>query len=68
MFRCTSPLLWRYTKNPAEILGIDALVGTLEVGKSADVVLWKGDPMHEIDAKPAMVFVEGKCAVGGGQA
>lgn len=55
------------TKNPAEILGIDALVGTLEVGKSADVVLWKGDPMHEIDAKPAMVFVEGKCAVGGGK-
>ena len=32
------------TINPAEILGIDHLVGSIEVGKAADLVLWSGDP------------------------
>ncbi|MFQ5568466.1 MAG: amidohydrolase [Rhodothermales bacterium] len=32
------------TANPAWVLGIDDRVGTLEVGKHADVVLWSGDP------------------------
>jgi imidazolonepropionase-like amidohydrolase len=32
------------TANPAWVLGIDSLVGTLEPGKVADVVLWSGDP------------------------
>lgn len=55
------------TKNPAEILGVDALVGTLEAGKHADLVLWSGDPMHDIDAKPRLVFVEGDLVYGGVQ-
>jgi imidazolonepropionase-like amidohydrolase len=32
------------TANPAWVLGIDSLTGTLEPGKAADVVLWSGDP------------------------
>jgi imidazolonepropionase-like amidohydrolase len=32
------------TINPAHALGLDAKVGSLEVGKNADVVLWNGDP------------------------
>jgi imidazolonepropionase-like amidohydrolase len=32
------------TANPAWALGIDSLTGTLEPGKTADVVLWSGDP------------------------
>jgi len=32
------------TANPAWVLGIDSLVGTLEPGKVADVVLWSRDP------------------------
>jgi imidazolonepropionase-like amidohydrolase len=32
------------TANPAWALGIDSLVGALEPGKMADVVLWSGDP------------------------
>jgi len=32
------------TANPAAVLGIDSLTGTLEPGKSADVVVWSGDP------------------------
>jgi imidazolonepropionase-like amidohydrolase len=32
------------TANAAWILGLDSIVGTLEPGKMADVVLWSGDP------------------------
>jgi len=34
------------TINPAKQLRIDARVGSLEVGKDADVVLWNGDPLE----------------------
>lgn len=30
------------SQNPAKSLGIDAMTGTLEAGKDADVVLWSG--------------------------
>lgn len=33
------------TLNPAEVLGLDARIGSIEVGKDADVVLWEGDPL-----------------------
>ena len=32
------------TANPAWVLGIDDVTGTLEAGKRADVVLWSGSP------------------------
>ncbi len=32
------------TANPAWVLGIDSVTGTLEVGKRADVVMWSGSP------------------------
>lgn len=33
------------TINPAEVLGLGDRLGTLEVGKDADLVLWDGDPL-----------------------
>jgi imidazolonepropionase-like amidohydrolase len=33
------------TANPAWALGLSDRIGTLEVGKNADVVLWSGDPL-----------------------
>jgi len=33
------------TMNPAKILGIDHLTGSLEQGKQADFVIWNGHPM-----------------------
>ena len=33
-----------FTANAAWVLGIDSVVGTLEPGKMADLVLWSGDP------------------------
>ncbi|HXF96298.1 MAG TPA: amidohydrolase [Gemmatimonadales bacterium] len=46
------------TANPAWVLGIDSLVGTLEVGKVADVVLWSGDPFS-VYTKALQVYNEG---------
>jgi cytosine/adenosine deaminase-related metal-dependent hydrolase len=33
------------TANPAKQLGIDSRVGSLEVGKDGDFVIWSGDPL-----------------------
>ncbi|MDO4481539.1 MAG: amidohydrolase [Bacillota bacterium] len=34
------------TLNPARALGIETLVGSIEEGKDADIVLWSGDPLE----------------------
>ena len=47
------------TINPAEILGLDHRVGSLEVGKDGDVVLWDGDPL-EIMSRAHTVLIEGR--------
>jgi imidazolonepropionase-like amidohydrolase len=46
------------TINPAWALGIDDKVGSLEVGKNADVVLWTGNPFS-VYSKPEKVWVDG---------
>ncbi len=47
------------TINPAEMLGLDARVGSLEVGKDADIVIWDGDPL-EIMSRARTVLIEGR--------
>jgi imidazolonepropionase-like amidohydrolase len=46
------------TLNPAWALGVDALVGSLEVGKHADVVLWDKSPFSVL-SRAERVFIEG---------
>ncbi|MFH5799299.1 amidohydrolase [Haladaptatus sp. CMAA 1911] len=46
------------TRNPAEILGIEDRVGTLEEGTDADVVVWDGEPF-DIASDAEHVFVDG---------
>jgi len=46
------------TANPAWALGIDSLTGTLEPGKSADVVVWSGDPFS-VYSKAELVYNDG---------
>jgi imidazolonepropionase-like amidohydrolase len=46
------------TANPAWALGIDDKVGTLEVGKQADVVVWSGSPFS-VYSRPEKVFIDG---------
>ncbi len=47
------------TINPARILGLDGRVGSIEVGKDADLVLWSGDPL-DVMSRAEQVFVEGR--------
>ena len=46
------------TANPAWTLGIDSVVGTLEVGKMADVVVWSADPFS-VYAQALQVYNDG---------
>lgn len=46
------------TINPARQLGIDSRVGSLEVGKDADIAIFKGDPLS-IYAIPTQTIVDG---------
>jgi imidazolonepropionase-like amidohydrolase len=47
------------TINPARIWKMDGQVGSLEVGKTADVVVWTGDPL-ELSTWPTDVFIGGQ--------
>jgi imidazolonepropionase-like amidohydrolase len=46
------------TANPAWVLGIDSVTGTLETGKRADVVMWS--------ASPFSVYALAEVVIGGG--
>ncbi len=46
------------TLNPAKIYGIDTDLGTIEVGKIADIVVWDGDPL-EITTRVSDVVING---------
>jgi len=46
------------TINPARAMGVDGRVGSLAVGKDADVVLWSGDPL-DVMQRALRVFIGG---------
>ncbi len=48
------------TINPAQITGIDDRVGSIEVGKDADIVILKGNPLRDIDYRTVMTIIDGK--------
>jgi imidazolonepropionase-like amidohydrolase len=47
------------TINPARILGIDDMVGSLEVGKVANVVVWTGSPI-QLRSRVDTVIIKGE--------
>jgi imidazolonepropionase-like amidohydrolase len=46
------------TLTPAEILGVDKLVGSIDVGKQADLVIASGD-LLEISSRVEAVYIKG---------
>ncbi len=48
------------TINPAEVIGVADRVGSLEVGKDADVVIHKGNPMTDINATVLYTIIDGE--------
>ncbi len=47
------------TINPAEILGVNDRVGSLEEGKDADIIILKGNPLN-ISSQIVKVLIDGK--------
>ncbi len=47
------------TLNPAKLLHLDDRMGSLKVGKDADIVLWTANPLS-IEAKVEMTLVDGE--------
>ncbi|QMS85494.1 amidohydrolase [Candidatus Xianfuyuplasma coldseepsis] len=47
------------TLTSARLNGIDNRVGSLEVGKDADIVVWDG-PIFDLMTRPEMVFINGE--------
>ncbi|MBA3067316.1 MAG: amidohydrolase family protein [Hyphomonas sp.] len=45
------------TVNAADLLGLSAEIGTLEPGKSADLIAVKGDPLKDVKVLKAVEFV-----------
>jgi imidazolonepropionase-like amidohydrolase len=47
------------TLNPAKICGVDDRLGSIAVGKDADLVLWEGDPF-DARTRTAAVWIDGE--------
>lgn len=50
------------TKTPAQILGLDRQIGTLEAGKRADVLVWSGPPF-DAASRIVAVLIDGQIVV-----
>ncbi len=48
------------TINPAEIAGIADRVGSIEAGKDADIAIFKGNPLLDVDYETVMTIIDGK--------
>ncbi|PCJ81669.1 MAG: amidohydrolase [Bacteroidetes bacterium] len=48
------------TLNPAKLLHIDHLTGSIKVGKDADIVVWDDNPLS-MNARAVRTYVEGEC-------
>jgi adenine deaminase len=47
------------TLRAAHVAGVDAQIGSIEVGKTANLVVWSGDPF-ELSTKVEHMFIKGK--------
>jgi imidazolonepropionase-like amidohydrolase len=47
------------TINPARVMGVDDRIGSLRVGKDADLVLWSGDPLDAMQ-RALSVYIGGR--------
>jgi imidazolonepropionase-like amidohydrolase len=47
------------TINPARIAGIADRLGSIEVGKDADLVIWSGDPL-DVSSRAELALIEGE--------
>ena len=48
------------TINAAAILGLDDQLGSIRTGKQADLTIWKGDLIEDVQATPVMTLIGGE--------
>ena len=48
------------TLNPAKLLRLDNKIGSLKVGKDADIVIWSGNPLS-VYSKVEQTYIDGIC-------
>ncbi|NLV89134.1 MAG: amidohydrolase [Tissierellia bacterium] len=48
------------TINPAEIVGLSHRIGSIEAGKDADIVVFDGNPIKDLDCKTYLTIIDGK--------
>ena len=48
------------TLNPAKLLRLDNKMGSLKVGKDADIVIWSGNPLS-VYSKAEQTYIDGIC-------
>jgi imidazolonepropionase-like amidohydrolase len=48
------------TRNAAEILGLDDRIGSLGIGKDADIVIFQGHPFRDAMSRCVMTMIDGK--------
>ncbi|WP_167578650.1 amidohydrolase family protein [Jeotgalibacillus proteolyticus] len=48
------------TIQAARQLNLSDRIGSLEIGKDADIVLWSANPLKDFKAKPVMIFIDGE--------
>ncbi|MDO5725741.1 MAG: amidohydrolase [Tissierellia bacterium] len=54
-------IAWKsITINAAEISGVGDRVGSLEIGKDADIVIWDKNPLRTVDYKVLATIIDGK--------
>lgn len=53
------------TLNPAKLLGIDDILGSIEEGKHADIVIYDKNPIEFYDSRVTNTIIYGKIAYGG---
>lgn len=53
-------VLKRITSVPSKILGVDDKIGSIEVGKHADLSIWTNNPIETYNAQLEAVYIEGE--------
>ena len=53
----TAEVLRAATLTPAEMMGIDHMVGSIEVGKQADLIVVRGNPLEDLSALEDLEWV-----------
>ncbi|MGF7057781.1 amidohydrolase family protein [Brassicibacter mesophilus] len=48
------------TSAPAKLLGVDNRIGSIEVGKDADIVIWTDNPIESYSARVEATFINGE--------